>query len=442
MKQKTKFKKTEIGMIPEDWEIDKLGNHINLIKGVSYRSKDYCSADEGIIFINLKCVARNGGFREEGIKYYKGEVKENQFVNSGDIIIANTDLTQNKEIIGSPLKIPDLNDGRKMCISLDLSKLDIISSKIYGDFLYYYLMSPIARHFMIANGNGTTVIHLATKNVPNMLIPVPSLSEQKKIVTILSDLDSKIELNQAMNKTLEAIGQAIFKRWFVDFEFPNEKGKPYKSSGGEMVDSELGKIPKGWKVSKVGDELDTVLGGTPSTTNKAYWENGTIAWLNSGKINEFRITEPTALITEDAVNKSATKIMPKGTTVLAITGATLGQVSRIEIDACANQSVIGIIESEFVSSEYIYYWIKNSINKMIRSQTGGAQQHINKNNVNTSEILLSSNKIMQNFSKIMRPIFHHIGISCFENKNISQIRDSLLPNLMSGKIRVPVEVRA
>src|SRR3989338_7836025 len=171
MKQELKFKEMEIGNIPKDWEVDALGNHTKIIKGISYRSKDYCSEDEGFIFINLKCIARNGGFRKDGIKYYKGELKKEQFVNAGDIVIANTDLTQNREIIGSPLKIPELKNDRKMCISLDLSKLDVTSKKLDGNFLYYYLMSPRARNFMIANGNGTTVVHLSTKNVPNMVIP-------------------------------------------------------------------------------------------------------------------------------------------------------------------------------------------------------------------------------------------------------------------------------
>ena len=244
-----------------------------------------------------------------------------------------------------------------------------------------------------------------------------------------------------MNKTLETIGQTIFKYWFVDFEFPNEKGKPCKSSGGEMVSSELRKIPKGWKVSKIGKEFETILGGTPSTTNKPYWENGTVAWINSGEINKFRITEPTVYITKEAVDNSATKLMPKGTTVLAITDATLGQVSRIEIDTYANQSVIGIIENKDIPSEYIYLWIKHKIIGLISHQTGEAQQHINKNNVNELEILLPDDSLMLKFKEMMRSIFKNISINCFESQNLSQIRDSLLPRLMSGKIRVSVEVK-
>ncbi len=163
-----------------------------------------------------------------------------------------------------------------------------------------------------------------------------------------------------------------------------------------------------------------------------------IAWINSGKINEFRITEPTAYITEEAVNNSATKLLPKRTTVLAITGATLGQVSRIEIDTCANQSVVGVIESETIPSEYIYFWIKHNIEDIISWQSGGAQQHINKDNINKTLLLIPDTRILASYLKISKPIFDKVASNCFENLDLSQIRDALLPKLMSSEIHVSI----
>ncbi len=245
-------------------------------------------------------------------------------------------------------------------------------------------------------------------------------------------------INQNQNKTLEAIGQALFKHWFIDFEFPNEEGKPYKSSGGEMVESELGEISKGWKISTIGGEFKTILGGTPSTEHKEYWCDGTIPWINSGKVNEFRIIEPSTYITKEALESSATKLMPAKTTVIAITGATLGQVSRLEIESCGNQSVVGVIESEKIFSGYVYFLIKFNIDKLISHQTGGAQQHINKNNINDLPIIIPDEKILNRFKQIIVPIFTKISNNCFSNKDSSEIRDNLLPKLMSGKIRVPI----
>ncbi|MEM4254481.1 MAG: restriction endonuclease subunit S [Candidatus Woesearchaeota archaeon] len=433
-KQKTKFKQTEIGMIPEDWTLGKLKDYLTLLKDGSHNPPK--RVNKGIKFIagasDIKY--RNIDFtnctyitEEDYKKIHKFyELKEN------DVLLTIVGTVGNAAIV------------RKNNLPFSLQRSIAVlrcAPSLDSEYLFYWLTSKRFKQILYANINPTGQPGIYLGTLGDLSIPIPIKPEQQRIAKILSDLDSKIELNQQMNKTLEAIGQAIFKHWFVDFEFPNEEGKPYKSSGGEMVDSELGKIPRGWKVSRIGDELSTVLGGTPSTTNKEYWENGNIPWINSGKINEFRIIEPTALITESAVNNSATKLLPKGTTVLAITGATLGQVSRIEIDTCANQSVVGIIESEKLQSEYIYFWIKNNIKKIISSQTGGAQQHINKNNINMFEILIPSGNTMNAFNKIIKPIFNQIARSCFESKNLSQIRDSLLPKLMSGKIRVPIEVK-
>ncbi len=114
-------------------------------------------------------------------------------------------------------------------------------------------------------------------------LEVPEKEEQHRIVNILKSLDDKIELNNAINKNLEEMAQALFKRWFVDFEFPNENGEPYKSSGGEFEESELGLIPKGWRVGILDDLCEMIFsGGTPSTKNEAYW-NGDLFWLSSGE---------------------------------------------------------------------------------------------------------------------------------------------------------------
>lgn len=118
-------------------------------------------------------------------------------------------------------------------------------------FIYYLLLANI--DYLKSNANGSTFQELSGSVLKNLEFRIPSLETQKEIAHILGTLDDKIELNRRMNKTLEDIAQALFKHWFIDFEFPNEEGKPYKSSGGEMVDSELGPIPKGWKVGRIGD---------------------------------------------------------------------------------------------------------------------------------------------------------------------------------------------
>lgn len=233
-------------------------------------------------------------------------------------------------------------------------------------------------------------------------------------------------LNRRENDNLEQQAQALFKSWFVDFE-------PFKS--GKFVESELGMIPEGWKALKLGDVCSCILGGTPNRNNPDYW-NGDIAWINSGEVNNFRVTKASEFITQLGLNNSATKLLPKNTTILAITGATLGQISILEIESCANQSVIGILENADMKVEYIYPLIGHNIRNLIANQTGGAQQHINKQNVEELLVVVPSTEVLRNYTKTVKPIFKMISNNCFETMTLEKLRDTLLPKLMSGKLKM------
>jgi type I restriction enzyme S subunit len=191
---------------------------------------------------------------------------------------------------------------------------------------------------------------------------IPDLKIQEKIAEILSVYDSKIETNNKIIKNLEATTQTIFNEWFVNFCFPGyEKAK--------MVEGEMGEIPEGWEVKKVSELFTVILGGTPSREKPEYW-SGDIPWINSGEVNKLRILEATEHITELGLNKSNARLMKSGATVLAITGATLGQVSRLEIDSTANQSVVGIFDENNILNEYLYLYISNNILDLISGASG------------------------------------------------------------------------
>ena len=291
-------------------------------------------------------------------------------------------------------------------------------------FLYYLCQTMPFANF----GGGSAVPTLNRNHIHPLETKIPvKVEDQRRIASILSSLDRKIELNNKINADLEEMAQAIFKNWFVDFE-------PFKD--GKFVDSELGMIPEGWKVGTLGDFCKCLLGGTPSRSKEEYW-NGDVNWINSGEINKFRILEASEKITELGLSKSATKLLPKKTTVLAITGATLGQVSLLEIDTCANQSVIGVLENTEIPYEYIYPFIKDRIEMLIQHQTGGAQQHINKDNVESLIFLLPAKNVLENYISLVGPMYKRIESQCFENLYLSTLRDTLLPRLMSGELEVP-----
>jgi type I restriction enzyme S subunit len=300
--------------------------------------------------------------------------------------------------------------------------LQINPNKADYRYVYYFIKSRYQHLASLANGGAQQ--NLNAQQIKDFEILLPSLDAQKRIADILWELDSKIELNRKINENLEQQAQAIFKSWFIDFE-------PFKN--GKFVESELGMIPEGWKICKLGDVCEIVLGGTPSRDRKDFW-NGDIAWINSGEVNNFRIVKPSEYITQLGFDNSATKLLPRKTTVIAITGATLGQISLLEIDSCANQSVVGIIENKLIGYEFIYPLIHTKIKELLQLQTGGAQQHINKGNVQDIRFIQPDRETMKNYSSVVRDMYELIGQKSCEIAVLTELRDTLLPKLMSGQI--------
>ena len=271
---------------------------------------------------------------------------------------------------------------------------------------------------------GTAQDNLSWEKLSTIKFPAPPLKIQCRIAEVLSRYDSLIENYQKQIKLLEEAAQRLYKEWFVDLRFPGyEKTK--------IVDG----LPEGWSFIRIKDRYKTVLGGTPSRFINSYW-GGDISWINSGEINKLRIIKPSEKITQDGYKNSSTKLMPIHTTILAITGATLGQVSYTEIETCANQSVVGIIDEENTTNEFLYLNIYNNIHFMINKATGGAQQHINKDIVSDYFIMLPDESILIEFRKRINPIFNTIRDYFFIIEDIIEARDRLLPKLMNGEIEV------
>ncbi|MCX7909580.1 MAG: restriction endonuclease subunit S [Ignavibacteria bacterium] len=284
-------------------------------------------------------------------------------------------------------------------------------------FIYYNVL--LNKDIFKSFATGSTVLSLRLEHFLNFPILLPPLPEQKAIAEVLSSIDDKIDLLHRQNKTLEEMAMTLFRQWFIE---PTKDG-----------------LPEGWEEVKIGDVLDVVLGGTPSTKVAEYW-NGDIPWINSGEINNFRIIKATKYITASGLRNSNTKLMPKGTTVLAITGATLGKVSLLEIDTCANQSVVGIVPNDIFPKEYIYLWIKYKIDEIILNETGGAQPHINQNDVRNTVIIKPIKEYLNERNKKLKNIFSKITNNVFQIRTLEKLRDTLLPKLMSGEVRVKMEI--
>jgi len=309
-------------------------------------------------------------------------------------------------------------------------------------FVYYFLKTLNLADF----NAGSAVPTLNRNHIHTIEVVVPKeIAEQKAIGKELSWFDSKIELNQQMNKNLEAIGQAIFKRWFVDFEFPNEEGKPYKSSGGEMVDAgEIGKeIPKGWKVGRIEDVADVVGGGTPSTKVESYFTNTGIHWLTPKDLSGFEgkfIDKGATDITEEGLKNSSAKLMPKGT-ILFTSRAPIGYLAIALNSITTNQGFKSLIPKSKMQTEYLYQYLR-MITPYIQSiSCGSTFGEISGRAMKGIEIVIPEKLMVEKFEEFMAPINSRIINNVFSVRTLKEIRDSLLPRLMSGRIRIPVEER-
>ena len=376
--------------------------------------------EDKLTYLRITDINDDGSLNFSDLKSVDAEDAEKYILKENDIVFARTGNSTGRSYFYEKQHGTFVYAGFLIKFSLD-------PNKVNPRILKYYTHSKPYFDWVNSFDTGATRGNINAKTYGDMEIELPSRKVQDKIVSILSSLDRKIELNNKINADLEEMAQAIFKNWFVDFE-------PFKD--GKFVDSELGMIPEGWKVGTLGDFCKCLLGGTPSRSKEEYW-NGEVNWINSGEINKFRILEASEKITELGLAKSATKLLPKKTTVLAITGATLGQVSLLEIDTCANQSVIGVLENTEIPYEYIYPFIKDRIEMLIQHQTGGAQQHINKDNVESLIFLLPAKNVLENYISLVGPMYKRIESQCFENLYLSTLRDTLLPRLMSGELEVP-----
>jgi type I restriction enzyme, S subunit len=295
-------------------------------------------------------------------------------------------------------------------------------SKIDRDYLFAYLRSPAFAQQLYTRMHGSDMApYVSLTEQKTLSLDLPPLDQQRAIGGTLCSLDDKIEINNRVAATLENIAAALFKARFIDFVGHED-----------LVESAIGPVPEGWQVDRLGNHVKALLGGTPSRKRSEYWTDGAVPWINSGKVNDFRILEPTAFITNEALEQSSAKMMPAGTTVLAITGATLGQVSRLEIESSANQSVVGVLGNEWLPDDYLFFGIRHRMTDLLARQTGAAQQHINKGDVNDLLILLPPANVLREFCRASEPLLQRIATALLEGRTLELIRDALLPRLISG----------
>lgn len=297
--------------------------------------------------------------------------------------------------------------------------------------LYYFFLSSIGKERLNEITIGSTQSALTIIGLKTIPINLPLLPEQKAIAGVLSVFDEKIELLREQNETLETIAQTIFKEWFVNFNYPGATG--------EMVDSELGEIPKGWRVGTLEDEFDITIGRTPPRKER-HWFSKTPTGKKWTSIKDMvksgvYIYDTSEYITDEGIEKFNIPIIPKNTVILSFK-MTVGKLSITTEDMISNEAIahMKIKNGSEMISEYIYLFLHDLDFNSLGS-TSSIVTAINSTMIKQILFLIPDSNMLQNFDKLISPIFKKIKNNTAQIQTLSKTRDTLLPKLMNGEVR-------
>jgi type I restriction enzyme S subunit len=277
---------------------------------------------------------------------------------------------------------------------------------------------------------------------------LPPLKQQKAIAHILGTLDDKIELNQKMNQTLEEIAKAIFKSWFVDFDPVRAKaesrptGLPSEISDlfpDELVDSEIGEIPKGWEVKTISDLADCLGGATPSTKNPDFWDGGHLSWTSPkdlSKLESIHLLKTDRKITESGLKKISSGLLPVGTVLLS-SRAPVGYLALTTEPTAINQGYIALKPVSGVSNYFLLNWCDSNLEQIKNRASGTTFAEISKAAFRPIPAVSPSRELMTKFHEFVEPIYERVLCASKEVETLSDLRDTLLPKLISGELRIP-----
>ena len=419
-----------------NWNQVSLQEVCKITRGASPRPiKDWITNDlNGIPWVKIRDATSS---KTRFIKHTSEMIKQEGISKSvsvvpGDLIVSNSATP------GLP-KFMDIN----ACIHdgwLLIREFDDIDK----EFLYYLLIND--RKYLVSQGTGTVFTNLKTDILKNHIIQLPNIKVQKIIASFLSKLDSKIELNQKINETLEEIAKTLFKSWFIDFDPVRAKaeGRPTGLSKeisdlfpDSFEDSELGEIPKGWTINKIKDLGKVICGKTPPTKDKENYGDGFNFITIPDMHDQVFVLESSKTVTEKGTKTLKGKLLPEKTICVSCI-ATPGLTVIIDKPSFTNQQINSITPyAEHLS--YFLFLNFRTLGSKISIYGGGGSVFENMSKSKFEEILIKTpdEKILKYFENHLSPIFEKILITTKENKILTEIRDTLLPKLISGELQIP-----
>lgn len=423
-----------------------LGDYFTLQRGTTYESK--LLGLPGPYLLGLGTIQRNGGFRGDSLKTYGGGSPEKLLVLPGDLYVSLKDVTQSADLLGAVARLPRGHaPGR---LTQDTVKLEKRSADVPSDYLYWVMRTPQYRSYCRLRATGTTNLGLSREDFLAFEVPEPT-EQQYRLVGTLESLDNKIELNRRINGTLEGMARAIFQSWFVDFD-------PVRAKiGGESPDSicerlgltselldlfpqafeesTLVVLPGGWTVSSIGALADIVGGGTPNTKESKYWDDGHHAWATPKDLS--RLSTPVLLDTERKVTEAGlaqigSGLLPPGT-VLMSSRAPIGYRAINELPVAINQGFIAMKPVHGVSRYFLLYWAESALQDIVSRANGSTFLEISKSNFRPIPVVCPPGAVFAAFDQVVQPLHQRLVANEKEISLLTEQRDTLLPELLTGK---------
>ncbi|MDA3015966.1 MAG: restriction endonuclease subunit S [Actinomycetota bacterium] len=391
-----------------EWEKVKLEDLVRIKHGFAFKGEHFCVQPSRYSLVTPGNFAIGGGFLRTK-KFYDGPVPQEYVLAPGDLLVTMTDLSKAGDTLGYSAVVPR-DESTTYLHNQRVGLVEVLDPSIADPaFLQWVMRASAYRQEVLASATGTTVRHTSPGRIAAYEFHLPPLSEQRAIAAVLGALDDKIESNRRSISRLEDMFMLECAALMADAE------------------------PAG--VQRLAELAHLSLGGTPSRANPAFWDGGEIPWINSGCLHERPVLTPADYVTQLGLERSATKLVPAGATVVAITGATLGVISRLGSPCAINQSVVAICSPDQPLNTYLYFWIRSNIAELVSSATGAAQQHVNKSNFEELRVALPPGRTLAAVHELRALLDQEVRLAK-ESRTLSQLRDALLPELLSGRLRV------
>lgn len=348
------------------------------------------------------------------------EKSSTRLAKVGDVVVASAGQGKTRGQVAYCLTDTYINQS----IIAIRAKKEVLNSK----YLFYNLSSRYNELRLLSDSSSSRG-SLTVKIFEELNIDLPEIEKQNKIAKVLSNYDDLIENNNKRIKILEEMAQKIYKEWFVDFRFPGHETATFKQT-------ELGDIPTNWEVANIEKYYNTSSGGTPSRKQLSYYDNGNINWIKTGELKNTFVIDTEEKITEKAIKNSSAKVFPTNTVTLAMY-CGMGDISIMSKPMATNQACcVFLPKYDYLEYPFSYLFFCNITKEMINISFGAAQQNLSQEVIKAYIVKFPNKEILLDFNKIIKPVFENIKNLLYKNQTLKQMRDLLLPRLISGGIDV------